>query len=501
MKRHFRLHIFLLLLVSACASRAATDAPATSAVSQPIASLTFTQLPLEQVESTRTPQPTRTPNPTNTPSPLPSATPTFDVSSVISRTPSPPEQCPKIKNVAMPDISKDPDKFINTFSSRKELVLEYLNAGGESGNLIALLRQEWKRPEIFTKNEVVKDLTGDGVPEILIIPSELFIFGCRESQYQILMSRFSEAALFNSTAQQLVGIQDMNLNGVPEIVIAEFGCGGMNTGRCLEVFIYEWDGQQFASLKSDRSTTKENLSILGTEITIKDIDGNGTLEITLTGGVPIPWYEEYFLYYPWRDESDVYMWDGQHFVFFRKELSAPEYRYQAVQDGDRAMLIGELGKALTLYQDAIFSDKLLGWSLAHREYYASLHQYNWDPDYRSTPTPTVPPDDPQEYLHLAAYARYRIMLIHILLGNMTEAKIVYDTLQEKFPSGSRGHEFALMAKAFWDGYQLNSNVASACEKTIAYTKTRSEILTYLGDEHHNLWQDLFYEPEDVCPFK
>lgn len=497
----FRASFLLLILLSACAHSAGTVAPATSTVSQLITSPTFTQLPTEQDQQTRTPQPTRTPNLTNTPRPILSATPTFDVASAITRTPSPPEQCPRITNVAVPDISKDPDEFVNTFSSRQELVLEYLNAGGQPSNLLSTLRQEWGRPEVFTRNEVVKDLTGDGVPELLIIPSELFIFGCREGQYQMFMSRFSEAALFNSTAHQLVEIQDMNLNGVPEIVIAEFGCGGMNTGRCLEVFIYEWDGQEFASLKSYRSAIEESLSILGTEITIKDIDSNGTQEITLTGGIPIPWYLEHFAYYPWRDENDTYMWNGQYFTFYKKEFSAPEYRYQAVQDGDRAMSNGDNQKALTFYQDAIFSDKLLDWSLAHREHYTSLHQYTWDPAYQSTPTPPAPPDDPLEYPHLAAYARYRIMLIHVLWGDMTEAKIVYETLQEKFPEGKDGHEFALMAKAFWDEYQVNSKIDSACLKAITYAKNNEGILVYLGGEHHNLWQDRVYRPGDVCPFK
>jgi tetratricopeptide (TPR) repeat protein len=300
----------------------------------------------------------------------------------------------------------------------------------------------------------------------------------------------------------------MNLNGIPEIVIADFGCGGMGAGQCRDVSIYEWDGIQFASLFSNEDGREWGVSMIGgrmkeylPNVEIKDMDNNGTLELMLTGGIPNMWYQEYFDYYPWRDKNDIYVWDGHHFVLYKTEYSAPMYRYQAVQDGDRAMLLREYDQALTFYQEAIFNKDLLGWSPAHKERSILLDKFTWDSEYRLTPTPTIPPDDSLEYPNLAAYARYRIMLLHLIQGNWQEAQVVYETLQEKFPEGSSGYEFTLIASAIWDEYQVSKDIKSACAIGISVAKKHSEVLKFLGSDYHNIDQDIMYKPKDICPFK
>ena len=130
-----------------------------------------------------------------------------------------------------------------------------------------------------------------------------------------------------------------------------------------------------------------------------------------------------------------------------------------------------------------------------------MHQFSWDPNYQLTPTPAIPPDDPQEYPNIAAYARYRIMLLHILQGHFPEAQIVYDTLQEKFPEGGDGHRFALVAKAFWDQYQISKNIKESCAKAVSMAYKYRLILKFLGADYHNYQQDIMYESKDVCPFE
>ena len=362
------------------------------------------------------------------------------------------------------------------------------------------------------QNQIVKDVTGDGVTEILITPSHLYIFGCKDGTYNLLMTEMNDAITINGTQLQLITLQDLNANEMPEIVFALYSCGNMSAGQCMDVFVYEWNGQQFIPLHPERSIHAKDLSMYGgytgswqPNVEIRDIDNNGTKELILTGGIPSAWFDFYFSRYPWRDESDTYMWNGEKFVFYKKDFSPPEYRYQAVQDGDRAMLYREYDKALSSYQKAVFDEKLMSWSPAHRERFKLLHLYTWAPVVQMTITPAaspeVPPDDPQEYPNLAAYARYRIMLLHIVQEHMPEAKTVYDTLQENFRSGSSGHEFALMAQAFWEEYQAQPDIEAACLKAIAFAIDHREILKYLGSEHHNPDQDDTYGPGDVCPFK
>lgn len=433
------------------------------------------------------------------------STPTFDVSVVVSRTPHPPEACPLREHVELPDLSIDKDEIVYLFSPRDEIVLNYLNAGGNPDDLFANIRKYWQRSEVFAKNEILKDVTGDGVPEILIIPSELYIFGCHNGQYHRLLMVQNDSAGINSTALQLVGIQDMNLNGVPEIIIARFGCGGFGAATCLDVFVYEWDGNKFTYLLPTWSTHGFDVSLVGgrlkeylPDVSIRDIDDNGTFELILTGGVTTEWYLEYFSNYPWRDKSDIYMWNGEFFSFHKTEFSPPKYRYQAVQDGDRAMLNGEYEEALAFYQKTIFDDSLLGWSPAHREHYTSLHQYIWNPDFKLTPTPVVPEDAPQERSILSSYSHFRIMLLYTLQGNLQEAEVTHQILLGKYPDG---YVFARLANTFWEEYKTSRDIGKACASAVSIINNHSDILEYLGGKSHNFFHDAIYEPKDICPFE
>ena len=503
MPRNWGYLLLTLLIFSACtAPTESFSVPETSTmISTALPALTSTTTATRQFS-------TRTPRPSQTPTVVPSVTPTFDIAAIVTRTPAPPENCPTPANVPLPDLASDSRDLFMSFLLREEDVLDYLNQGGSPSRLIVELGQTLPRAELLTDNEVIRDLTGDGVPELLIIPlSNLYIWGCQNNQYQLLMSKTSEYVTINFYQLQLVGIQDMNLNSIPEVVVADFGCGWMSEGQCLDVYAYEWNGTQFASLIQGDSFMGA-ASIYGGSLDkyfpgaeINDIDGNGTLELTLSGGIPNTWYDDYFWHAPWRTQSDTYGWNGEHFVFVKTEFSSPIYRYQAVQDGDRALLRHDYPKALAFYQEAIFSDTLLGWSPAHKERSIALHELTWNFALKGTPTPAIPSDDLQEYPNLAAYARYRIMLLHILQGNVPEAQIVYQTLQEKFPEGSDGHGFALVAKAFWDHYQLSKNIKASCAKAVSVAYEVEAILRFLGADYHNSWQDILYESKDVCPFE
>jgi hypothetical protein len=93
------------------------------------------------------------------------------------------------------------------------------------------------------------------------------------------------------------------------------------------------------------------------------------------------------------------------------------------------------------------------------------------------------------------------MLIHLFRGNLIEAQTVYETLQKKFPEGSDGHEFALVAKAFWDEYNVSQNVAKSCAAAVHVADKYEGILHFLGSDYHNSMQDILYKPHDVCPFQ
>ena len=108
--------------------------------------------------------------------------------------------------------------------------------------------------------------------------------------------------------------------------------------------------------------------------------------------------------------------------------------------------------------------------------------------------------DLTEYPSLAAYAYYRIMLLHIVQGHESDAGTVYKTLQQKFRNDLYGHPYEEMATAFWDAYQSTHKMYDGCAAAIEYAAEHPEILAPLGSDYHGS-QSHIYVPADVCPFR
>jgi hypothetical protein len=293
----------------------------------------------------------------------------------------------------------------------------------------------------------------------------------------------------------------MNVNGIPELIInAQSG----HTTAEHSIGVYEWNGERIESIIRGESYANgkywDVVFMTGaTSVKVQDVDGNGTKELVLTGGIPHKPSTAYEFGLPWRDETNIYEWNGQQFVLADVEYSPPEYRFQAVQDGDRLTMKGEYDQAIDAYQEAIFSDQLEWWSAERWSY--EIRKL-WAEQGSVLPTP-VP--DSEEYWNLAAYARFRLLLIHVLRGETAEAEIIYNTLREKFQPEQPGYIFVEIADILWEEYQASQDMGKACRKVIEYVKLHpEEVLSYLGNgEYARTYygeQSLEYTPEDICPF-
>ncbi len=491
MKRYLPI-LFLTLLIFAVFSCRSSNQP----VQQLPVVLTGT-LPVETtaptITQTNTPYPTLTRWPTYTPSLTPTLAripkSTFDPAKVILQTPLPPAQCPKdAQDVSLPDLetlNQSHDFFENT-------IAETLSAGGISQVISTL-----SKSDLYTLTRA--DVTHDHVAELIIenryeLPGYLSVFGCEKGQYKKLLT----ADPIYDYAPSILKIKDMNRNGMPDLALVEVTCH-----YCLGVQVFEWNGQEFESMARDwfldPSLNELSFSdIVGidgyADVKIADIDGNGTDEIIFQGGASSALGDMY-LNGPYRSMTIIYMWDGQYYSHYSSTYSPPEYRFQAVQDGDDAALRGDTEKALAFYQDVIFSDQLKGWSDAEMENLRAQA----DVMFNGTATPTPIPPHNEDYLPLAAYARYRIMLLHALNGFQADAQVVYDTLQEKFPEGNAGHPYAEMAAAFWEEFLASKDMKLSCQKAIDYASDHANILTPLEGSVGGFWSRS-YQPFDVCPF-
>lgn len=431
------------------------------------------------------------------------ATPNFQ--NIVTRTPASPQQCPEVNTSIVPEIPKSPYEAPRGYSY-SEALLNYLNTGGSPKVLQNHL-------ELDSRFWAQKDLTGDGVPEILVSIVGLNIFVCNNSQYS--NSLFVPLA-YAPMAPTILAIQDMNLDGIPELVLEdEIFSPGVRMYK-----IYEWDGKEFQSLIWPEielytwfSTPQgrgldwyTNLAPkylsefnefrgIASSANIKDIDRNGTQELVVSNQVPPV---NHLGISPWRATTDIYEWNGIIFMWDRVEIEPPIYRFQAAQDGDRMSLLADYQEALRLYQAVISDNTLYAWS--PENYEQQLYALN-----QFTPTPTSIPFIQDEYDNLVAYAHYRIMLLQIVQGDLVSAQITYETLQKTFTDGTPGYHFAQMASILWQEYQSSTSLGKACSTVVNYAEEhRNEIFAYLGNTEENTSHGLqshYYTPWDMCPFE
>ncbi|MEP6894362.1 MAG: tetratricopeptide repeat protein [Chloroflexota bacterium] len=478
MNRTFSIILIIAFTLMGCSSNTSvTNIPITVPPASPTNAETVT--PSYAATATQTSLPTMT----NTPA----ITSTFDPASIVTHTPSVAETCPPLANIAAPKFSK-PDYSVITFKDNEQTVLDFLNQGGKPETLIKAVKNSgWlKRGDI---NGQIKDITGDNVPEIILSPSEIYVLGCIDSKYKILLKVANEGIAINYEQNRIVAIEDMNLDGIPELVIASYLCGGTNAGMCLDGWIYEWDGKQFA--------TKLQVSLEGRQksgaqpvMEVRNANDDQLLELTVTG--EILGGGDYYYSFPWRQETDTYVWNGNEFIQHGSKFSSPQFRYQVVQDADRAILNEDYENAIKMYQNSIFGN--YDWFSAERKQYII--------DNASGISNSAEPDvDSNEQPNLAGYSYFRIMLTYLLQGNLDDAQKAYERIHKNFAKDSIGYDYVLIADAFWNEYQLSQDMEKACGKAIEYVKEHSDILKYLGSDYHNTFQDIMYKPEDICPFK
>jgi len=242
-----------------------------------------------------------------------------------------------------------------------ENTLSFLNEYG-ADRLVAELRHlgndtaEQRGHGIGNASWLYQDLTGDGVAEFAFVAIDVYVMGCRNGTYETLLRVHPDWNIGDLV--EIADSRDLNLDGVPELVVAEYG------GWHTDVYVHEWNGQSFDLLGQSEGLPylymQGGVGTGPTEFDIVDLDTNGTDEFVFRGGIPTNFDRLYFG--PWRVRTDVYAWNGDKYALSEQRYSAPEYRFQAVQDGDRAMLAGRYEDAWVLFQTAIFSDTLEWWS-------------------------------------------------------------------------------------------------------------------------------------------
>jgi len=482
MKKTLPQIMFLILFLLTACGQSATTPQATSTPVVEQATSTPTSLPT----STQTSIPSPTLTATVTPLPtIPTFTPTFDASTIVTVTPATKAECPDenpsfsiASNIL---VTKDEHGALDI-----QEIINALNNGASPNRLMNSIGQEisW-----FDSNSwVQKDITSDGINELVFTDDRVvYILNCESGLFQNFITETAEPNWLTSATFKIE--DDMNLNGVPEVIVDLQG--GHSTREDL-VVIYEWNGSGYSSLIEGGFAN----AYLNSGLSLLDTDNNKTVELILKNTLPSPIPSGYAHLIPWRNETLIYYWNGKNFSKSQTQYDTAQYRFQVIQDADQASINGKYQEALELYQNTVSKDQLLSWS---KDIYENEISKSYAEDgLREVPT-SVPPET-TEYPRLAAYAYYRIMLLHLVQNQETDATTTYNTLQEKFGNDQYGRPYVEMATAFWNAYQSTHKMYDGCAAAIQYAAEHPEILTPLGSDYHGA-QSHTYVPADVCPFR
>ncbi|GEM_PF-1911632 len=408
---------------------------------------------------------TPTPEPTSTPLPF-SATCSIKVPSLRYTPPS------------------DPSSTVHI-----QTITDFLNAGGQPENLKSYYKT------------TIQDLNNDSAPEILVIISQssfptIYLFSCQNGKYTDTEFFANDGA---SNSINVLSLTDNNKNGFPEIFVKHIGCFN---NRCGGLFVVEWDGKKFAQKIRDVGWDGEIVSYTRmsepANAYLKDLDNDGIKELVWTGELPPSWHGDYWAYYPQRLATHVFKWDGANYAAQPVEYAPPEYRFQAVHDGDSYAKGGAYEKALKSYQLAIESENLGWWTEERRDYI--IGPYGFGPCAETGASCPPPAPDPNERPILSAYATFRMMLVHLLTNNPAEAEKTYQELLSSY-AGTPAGPIIEMAITFWTEYQVSQNISQSCQKAITSIKPQKDVLDILAGR--GSFQGISYgnKPEEVCPFK
>ncbi len=372
--------------------------------------------------------------------------------------------------------------FRNPLEVSQEVV-DALNQGGVE-KLISSYSAEYPQKYFRTF-----DITGNGLLEIFLrIERQNFGYRCVDGVYEEFFDIYHI-----DLPPSILFLGDVNKNGQQDIVIDTF-----DDWNRTAVSMYEWNGEEFQDLVHEDTYYHDRVEVGGAGHTsIVDVDGDDIYELIISEIKPTDLGTIGGFHGHWREETIIYAWDGTYYSEYLREYATPEFRYEAVQDGDdKFNHYQDYDAALSFYELAITDETLASWNAD--EWW---HLANHDNNGLSQPDPQQISYNEKEFQQLTTYARYRIMLVYILQGKLEEAESMYKELLDYVKDSPDGRPYADVATIFLDEYLESSKIEKACSLVSNYAETRPEILYPLSsnDELETvLFWNKEYSPEDIC---
>lgn len=364
------------------------------------------------------------------------------------------------------------------FDAYPALLAEYLSAGGGIGQLRDALAQ-WgaiRETEVgtFGQVEAEHDFDGDGANDVLITalhveiapvssepPGALFVYTCVDGGYELAYTDADSEDMQASSVPEVLALHDLTGDGLTDILFERTSCGAHTCYQNIQGLYWdEADPPAGPELMLDVPIDAPYAEIEAPE-PAEGEPAQVVVNVGMIGSVGAG---------PQRTWRDVYAWDGETLARIEHEATSPAHPIHLINEADDLFLAGSYADAISLFRRS-YEDPTLD-----REW--GIYE-GWEQD-------------------LEAYARYRIMLAHVLLDDQQQAGAFYESLQADFPEPDEpGGLFAQWADLFWTEYQASGGVIAACS---AVLETIDPDLPELPLNMFG-YANRFYEPAEMCPFE
>jgi hypothetical protein len=441
----------------------------------------------------RSPEPTLVPTPTNGPSPKTS--------------PEQKENCPSLSNEAAKI------KFELETSDYAVDFLHYVQSNGISSGTVSQLLDRVHQMVMPSPESVglgvgagsanhlppphvairMDDITGNGTPEMVVLinnniqpgPTQddgaIFIIGCRSGKFQIVLQKLMRGSPIEMEEQ------DVNNDGFMEWVVL-FGAID-DFHEYNGQMVLGWNGNTITDLLNG-SHAEEAVDYFSTStdqhrLDVRDIDGNGTQEI-------LAWSHQYCHggdagdCGAFREAFDIFMWLDGEYRKLRTEYDPPQYRFQAVLDGDNYTYYGLYEKAIDMYRRAVLDDALKSANLA------DMHK---DGQFRGVSDHAPGQNEPES---MRAYATFRWLVNELKIGHPGISADLLSAIRTNYPSGTSGYPYREMAETFWTEYKMNSDLGIACQKVRDWLPDHVAEILYIFSNYGSNYPGPSIE--SICPF-
>jgi tetratricopeptide (TPR) repeat protein len=343
-------------------------------------------------------------------------------------------------------------------------VLEYANQGASIGELSQALNAAGvaNQPTAVLSG----DMTGDGKNDLVVsvfdpqskhIPpaGKLIILVCEGGKFGV---EYEQPTPGMYGGPHLWYLQDLNADRKADLVDSLATCGAHTCFESLRVIAW---GEQGFTNRLDGDTGELPYPL--TEV--RDLNGDGVYDIEVSGtgagsvGAGPP-----------RSVTWVFSYDTEDEFWHRSDvvLAEAKFRIHVVNDADALALEGNFREALIAYQRVLDDPELQDWV---------------DPE--------------TERANLQAYARFKRVVIFLLLDQEQFAESAYQEMVNLYPSDTHQYGYLQMAEEFRRVFP-QGGVSDACKAANAFAAAHQEAV--LAPLNAYGYGNSSYTAQNMCPF-